>query len=711
MSTRTFEELNDAVNRASSLSDAASLMECADELDAMTTPQAVAVANRSRGWAHFLCGDYTAALEHLRRALAMFEDLGDRSGLAGVTNSIGSVHNSTGDRAAALEHYQRALAMNEDLGDRSGVADVSGNIGIVHQSTGNYSTALEHYQRSLTIYEELGDRSGVARVSNNIGNVHNNTGNYAAALECFHCALAAYEELGSRDGVALVAGNIGIVHGRTSIYPAALKQFHRALTMYQELGNRGGVARVTGNIGNVYVSTGDYSAALEHFHRALVMHQELDERNSVAIDTASIGNVHCSMVNYPAALEHYHRALAIFEELGNRSGVATITSNIGMVHMKTGNYPAALEHYRRALAAHEELGEINGVARVTCNILAALIESGEHAEALLLKMDEMQIDDPNVVVDREKSRADLQQNTGNTDEAVATLLAALQIAREHALASQQATLHKTLRDLALKRNDLTGYVEHNNEFTRITEEINGKEATLKIAMQEKQREIDAREREVQKQLAVLHSTIPKHIADRVARGATVNDHHENAAVIFLDIVGFTSISDRIPSGHVVHLLEQIFTTLDAVCEKHNVVKIKTIGDSYMAVSFDSVVNAAACAREMLSSLDALEITMPPSLGDTSWTKDVGDIKVRIGVHCGPVTAGVIGTQRMQYDVWGDTVNVASRMESTSEPGRIHISEAFAHAVQQTTTDAPFSIVERGSVEIKGKGAMKTYWLE
>jgi len=185
-------------------------------------------------------------------------------------------------------------------------------------------------------------------------------------------------------------------------------------------------------------------------------------------------------------------------------------------------------------------------------------------------------------------------------------------------------------------------------------------------------------------------------------------------VIFLDIVGFTTISDRIPSGHVVHLLEQIFTTLDAVCGKHNVVKIKTIGDSYMAVSFENVVNAASCALDMISSLDALEITMPPALGDTSWTKDVGDIKVRIGIHCGPVTAGVIGTQRMQYDVWGDTVNVASRMESTSEPGKIHISEAFATLLPATSSgdsaERPFQVMERGTMEIKGKGMMKTYWL-
>jgi len=530
--------------------------------------------------------------------------------------------------------------------------------------------------------------------------------NDASAL--IHCAVEL-EELGTREADALSAqarGTADRLHGN---YPAALEHCHRALAMHEELGNRSGVAIVTTCIGLVHRRTGNYPAALEHYHRALALYEEQGDSSGVAIVTGNIGNVYFNTGNYPEALEHYHCALAMHQELGESSGMARLTGNIGNVYFNTGNYPATLEHYHRALAIHEELGESSGVAVVTGNILSALIESGEHAEAeaLLQKLDVMQIDDPNIVVEREQSRAKLQQNTGNIDEALATLLAALEIARAHSLMAMQADLHKALRDLALKKNDLASYVEHNNEFIRINEEVNGKEATLKMAMQEKQREIDAREREVQKHMAVLHSTLPKHIADRVARGETVNDHHENASVIFLDIVGFTSISDRIPSGHVVHLLEQIFTTLDAVCEKHNVVKIKTIGDSYMAVSFDNVRNAAACALDMISSLDALEITMPPSLGDTAWTKDVGDIKVRIGMHCGPVTAGVIGTQRMQYDVWGDTVNVASRMESTSEPGRIHVSEAFAEAL----AGAPYSIVKRGTVEIKGKGMMKTYWLE
>ncbi|MBK6291732.1 MAG: tetratricopeptide repeat protein [Ignavibacteria bacterium] len=712
MSTRTFQELKDAVDKANSINDAVSLMKCADELDALATPEAEAAAHSARGVGFALGSNYPVALEHYHRALGKFEELGNGSGVAGVTGNIGLVHMNTGNYPAALDHLHHALTLHEELGERRHVARVTGNIGNVYGNTGNYPAALEHYQRSLDVLEELGIRSGVAGVTGNIGIAHENTGNYPAALEHYHRALAIYEELEDRSGVARVIVGIGNVHFRTGNYPSTLEHYHRALAIDKEQGDRSGVAASTGNIGNVHSSTGNYPAALEHFHRAFALHEELGDRSGVARVTSNIGVVHFHTDNYPEALEHYHRALAIHQELGESSGVAAVTINIGSVHQRAGNYPAALEHFHRALALHEELGSRSGVALVTCNIITAMIEIGEHAkaDALLQTMDVLQIDDPDILVQKEKNRASLQEHHGRIGETAATLRAALLIAQEHTLAPMQADLHKALRDLALKQSDLAGYVEHNNEYSRITEEINGKEATLKMAMQEKQREIDAKDREHQKHMAVLHSTLPKDIADRVARGETVNDHHENAAVIFLDIVGFTQLSASMSSQDVIELLDDVFSQCDAICKQHNVTKIKTIGDSYMCVAFDSVINAAHVAMEMMN------ITLNEALNEAlakALVKEKALIKFRIGIHCGPVTAGVLGKERMQYDVWGDTVNVASRMESTSEPGRIHISEALNEALNKALENAlnEAHIVPRGTMDIKGKGMMKTYWLE
>jgi adenylate cyclase len=643
------------VQQAIRRNDIEAILTSASELDAWGTPQAEALAHDGRGWVCYLRGDYPAA----------------------------------------LAHYHQAISLHTEHHNTIGLARVTGNIGTVFMVTGDYPTSLEYYDRAMSLYEEIGDLDGVARVEGNVGNVYCSMGNFPAALEHMHHALALNIEIGQQGGVANDLCNLGNVHGSTGDFPAALEHYHRAQAILEEVGDRLGIANVTGNIGIVHMHTG----------------------------------------NYAAAIDDYHRAISFHSELGNRSGVANVTSNLGSVYFMRGDYPAALEKFRDACSMYTELGITSGIATATGNMLETHLAMNALADALALleTLDAMPLRDPEFLIIRENGRALLMQKSERIDEAVTVVRGILSTALEHGLRMQAAEAHKQLRDLAQQRNDFAGYIEHNNEYTRITEEINGKDTATKLAMQAKQREIDAKDREHQKHLAVLHSTLPKHVADRVARGEVVNDHFESASVIFLDIVGFTALSSDMSSQEVITLLEDVFTQCDAICAKHGVTKIKTIGDSYMCVAFDSVTNAALCALDM----SRIRISHEVSHAVSHEVPDVShEVEFRIGIHCGPVTAGVIGKERMQYDVWGDTVNVASRMESSGEAGRVHVSEAFANNLkinQESRIKNPISeshevslvtghsslvtslmslvTIERGSMDIKGKGLMRTYWLE
>jgi adenylate cyclase len=488
-------------------------------------------------------------------------------------------------------------------------------------------------------------------------------------------------------------------------YPAALEHIRRAMGLYEELGDRQGMAIAIGNMGNVHFRTGDFPSALEHYGRALAMHEEQADRNSIARVTGNMGNVYCDTGDFTAALEHYRRALAILEELGDRAMVATMIGNIGGVHFSTGDYLSAFEHLQRALPLHEELGDHAGVVVVTGNMIAALIKLERYDEAAVLaeRQATMPMDNPNVRSFHLSSCALLAEHRDDLDAAHRHLMEAVSITTEAGLRASSAELHKRLRDLAQKRNDFAGFIEHNAEFLRLTEEIRGKEATQRLTMMEAERKAEAVERERQKERALLYGALPKSVADRMIRGEDVSgDHFDHAAVMFLDIVGFTSNTSTMPPADVVKLLEHIFSTIDGICETHNVIKIKTIGDSYMCFrgDADATTNAQSIARVGIAVMQ----------GAFTWN-DGEKIQFRGGMHIGTATAGVIGTQRLQYDVWGDTVNVASRMESTSEPGRIHVSEAFANVLRGSTNSAPYNLKQRGEVEIKGKGAMNTYWLE
>ncbi len=598
--------------------------------------------------------------------------------------------------ADALMHLADALRA---LGTPQSLAKAESALALGSQLRGDYANAYEQYRRAKTMYSAINDIAGEADVTLQIANVDYRVGNSSEARANYAKSLALYEKLGDRTGIARATGNIANIMCDSGDYSTAATYYQQALSEYEISNDVSGIARITYNVGSMHYRIGNYSSALEHYYSALAHYEEVGDSGGIPNVLGSIGNVFWRIGNDAGALEFYNQALRIHEDRTDRSAMASVTGNIGNVYAKANDYGLALQYYERALALHVEMGEVGSSARVTGNIVATLIACGRLAEArkLLRTMDEMTVDDPSTIIAREQSRALLQETDKDLDGAIKTLLAALDLAQKNKLSSHQAELHRCLRDIALTSNDFASYVVHNNAFSRLTEESSGKDTALKISMLERQRELDAREKEHAKYLAVLYATLPKSVAIRVAHGETIHDSIDDAAVLFLDIVDFTTNSSALEASKIVQLLQSVFSSFDTICTQFGITKIKTNGDAYMAAAFPSdahVVRLASAAIAMMSCA-------------FTWPHTGQAVTFRIGLHIGPVTAGVIGIERLQYDVWGDTVNVASRMESSSEPGRIHISEAFAN----TLAGAPFSIVERGTVNIKGKGDMTTYWLE
>jgi class 3 adenylate cyclase len=197
---------------------------------------------------------------------------------------------------------------------------------------------------------------------------------------------------------------------------------------------------------------------------------------------------------------------------------------------------------------------------------------------------------------------------------------------------------------------------------------------------------------------LLLNVLPAPIANRLKAGEElIVDRFEAVTVLFADIVGFTALSSRIPPEQLVTLLNELFSTFDRLAEQHGLEKIKTIGDAYMVVAGipqPMADHAEAIVRMGLDMQAAIKAFA---------ARHQSDLTIRIGVHTGPVVAGVIGQKKFIYDLWGDTVNTASRMESHGVPGRIHVSEASAELVRGL-----FELDAREPIEIKGKGLMQTY---
>jgi adenylate cyclase len=198
---------------------------------------------------------------------------------------------------------------------------------------------------------------------------------------------------------------------------------------------------------------------------------------------------------------------------------------------------------------------------------------------------------------------------------------------------------------------------------------------------------------------LLLNVLPERIVQRLEAGESrIADRHGSATVLFSDFADFTHIAATLEPQALIDELNDLFSGFDAICERNGVEKVKTIGDAYLVVGglSDADEDDVAAVAETALGMCAFVAGRKAALAD--WN-------IRIGIHSGPLFAGIVGTNRFAYDVWGDTVNTASRLETASDSGRIHVSAEVA-----TRLEGRYVLEPRGSIELKGKGAVETWFL-
>lgn len=540
-------------------------------------------------------------------------------------------------------------------------------------------------------------------------------GRYDTALSMYEEALDLYTSEDDRSGVAFATGRIGSIYWRKGAFNDALDVLQRALDMTtgDDLKERRAV--LISNIAIVFTNLADYSTGLEYQQRALALYQELGLKEGQARTMINIGIIYGSIDDREMALDYLHRALDILTEIGYDAGRANVMGNIGVQHGSLKEYEEATTWLTKAISLAREVGLSREQGYYLCGLASVAVDSGDLDRAIQILDENAEVisENPTPTTSALVIRGKVMRAKKNYEEARKFFSEALAQVESRGERSYMADYHQLLRDVAKEAGDFEAYITHNEVFQSITNEIKGSSSTRRLTMQEKEREIEDERREREREREILYGALPKHVAERLVRGEDVTDNYASASVLFLDLAGFTRIASTIPPGHVVHLLESIFSVCDEIVQKHGLTKVKTIGDSYMAVAGvpdhqpDHVDRMARAATEIQASLLRLQLRMPPELGDTSWLADIDEVHARVGVHCGPVVAGVVGKERLQYDVWGDAVNVASRMESSGEPGLVQASEDFINALADRSL---WKIEPRIAFEIKGKGLMQTYWL-
>jgi class 3 adenylate cyclase len=477
-----------------------------------------------------------------------------------------------------------------------------------------------------------------------------------------------------------------------------------------------------------------------------------------------------NMNNYGLALDYFNKALRIANETEDRSTASTIYANLGSATFKihtdslkkdtTGrfaNLVKASDYYEKAVSISGQIGELHGKMNYLYGLHQVDSALGYYDKALSAYKEARLIQDSIFSAETQKKIADLdakrdleaktsenqilQQKTQIQQLALSKQkqdyqllntrhrLQALEIVKKNAdLALLQKD--KNIKDLELKKSKAEGdkkvreiaFLNKDRQYQSVVRSslIGAFVLASAIALliffflrrkgrdNKKLKELnEAIKAEEDKSESLLQNILPAPVASRLKEGEKhLSDYFDEASIVFIDIVDFSVFSSNTTPERLIEVLNNVYTEFDNIAEKYSLEKIKTIGDCYMAVSGVPVRNSNHGMDAALFASEAMEIMNGFSAGDGK------KLYFRAGIDCGPVVAGVIGEKKFIYDLWGDAVNTASRMEEFGETGKIQCTGRFRSAFYSTDGhDSLFSFKERGQIEIKGKGYMHTYFLE
>ena len=550
--------------------------------------------------------------------------------------------------------------------------------GIAWHIKGDFTSAMDYYLVSLKGSEEIGDARGISETQICIGVVYDDQGDYPRALEHYNKALAIDEQIGNKGGMAMSLNNIGNIYLLQNDYERALDSYKQALAMDEALGVKQGVATELSNIGGIYRVMGKSTLALEYYERALAIHEEIQDMEGVANNLINTADLNAMQGHTDRAFGYFERALDVYKALGSQQGISKAHRNLGDYHLRQNEVPLALDHCLEALQRAKEI-ESPELQKSAHDCLYMTYKANGNSSRALVHLEQTVVLKDSIFNEENTKKLTRLHMQYQFDKKEAATQAAQE--KKDAIAAQE------LKQQKLVRNGFIG------GFTVML---------LFAGVFLVQRNKIGKEK--QRSEALLLNILPEETAlELKEKGSSDAVLIDQVTVLFTDFKGFTAMSEQLSPKNLVKDLHECFSLFDHICEKYGIEKIKTIGDAYMAAGGLPSPNSTHPQDVVKAALEMAEVV---ERGKTHKIEQgLPFFEVRIGVHTGPVVAGIVGVKKFQYDIWGDTVNTAARMESSGVVGKVNISESTYELLKDQ-----FTCEYRGEVEAKGKGRMKMYFV-
>lgn len=577
---------------------------------------------------------------------------------------------------------------------------------------------------------------------------------------CFWFARIAYqlsEQTGYLKGKGVACIRMGSAVLTRGDYDSAQQYLYEALITSEKTCDKRGAAGAFLLLSYVYQGKGLKDSAISVLYKSLRYTEAVKDTSLTILNYNALGDVFEEYEDFELATLQYKKAMKWAAHPGYLNEYTGALFGIAALQYKRGNIQVALQYYQQLDSLCRQFGDEIGVAQNLNNLALCYADLGKVTKAITCYADALYYYRQAGLSSEEANAlynlADLHKTQNNPDSALYYLHQSLSIAYQIGEPDERADCYAMLAEMYARKNQFQMAYEYHAKYTSLSDSLMNiekiksiNEMQTKYETNLKEREIDLLQREnditklkasrslginfglggallgivfvayafysqnkkkeklnaelvVAKQQSddLLLNILPEEVAVELKQtGEAMARQYNNVTVLFTDFVNFTGLSEQMSPTELVNEIHHNFTAFDAIMEKHGLEKIKTIGDAYLAV----------CGLPNESPDHAQKVTKAALDIREYMSRNSEKFEVRIGIHTGPVVAGIVGVKKYAYDIWGDTVNMASRMESTSEAGKINISHSTYELIKQE-----FVCTYRGRINAKNKGEVDMYFVD
>lgn len=552
------------------------------------------------------------------------------------------------------------------------------------------------------------------------GKLIDSTGQQGHAYDVANRALLCARRLDRKDLEAKALLNLGIIEFR-QVGPRDVptKLFLESLSIYTDLKDTAGIVSCNLQLGVLNYDIRNFASAIVYFQNML---------NTKTKNKRMLGVAHYLLALSFSELKEFEKAIAMFElavkeiEQTDSEFHMQIQAFKAKMYLNKGDDTTAMQILQKALGTHKGFLENEGSAPIFSFLSTAYLRFGQYDKAILYGKKAYNLSfgrGSNTIYLRE-AEASLYKAffaKGKVDSAFFYLEALKSL-------NDSVSNHQVVQRVT----EMSGQYEFEQKLRsqQAEQQLKDKLAEKEIERQKlirnllfigfvlvgifaiiffRQRIKIAKEKDRSENL--LLNILPEEIALELKEtGKAEARDFEMVSILFTDFKGFTEASAKLSAGELVSEINSCFEVFDNIVEKYNIEKIKTIGDAYMAAGGLPIPTKHSLKNTVLAALEMQEFITNRKA--KNHVKEKPAFEMRVGIHTGPVVAGIVGVKKFQYDIWGDTVNTASRMESNGEVGRVNISQATYELLKD---DPQFTFESRGKVDVKGKGEMQMWFVD